>query len=225
MAEERAGALPPSLRQAVGRLKARVRLYLESPTVAVKLRAALLRPYRRLRFQSFGTGSIVHRPEWLAGAHRIAIGDDVAILGRCWLAAEPQSWRRPGPALSIGDRAAIGAFCMITAVESVVLEEDVSVASFSFITDVHHSVGAEQVVDRRRPGLRAINRNATLVAPIETTPVRIGRGTWIGKGATVLRGSDIGIFCAIGANSVVRGHIPDYSVAVGAPARVVGSTR
>jgi hypothetical protein len=31
--------------------------------------------------------------------------------------------------------------------------------------------------------------------------------------------------CMIGANSVVRGEIPDYSIAVGAPARVVGSTR
>ena len=28
--------------------------------------------------------------------------------------------------------------------------------------------------------------------------------------------------CIIGANSVVRGSIPDFSIAVGAPARVVG---
>jgi acetyltransferase-like isoleucine patch superfamily enzyme len=40
----------------------------------------------------------------------------------------------------------------------------------------------------------------------------------------VLRGADIGRRCIIGANSVVRGHIPDNSIAVGAPARVVGST-
>ena len=41
----------------------------------------------------------------------------------------------------------------------------------------------------------------------------------------MLRGADIGRCCIIGANSVVRGEIPDYSIAVGAPARVVGSTR
>ena len=34
----------------------------------------------------------------------------------------------------------------------------------------------------------------------------------------------IGERCIIGANSVVRGRIPDNSIAVGAPARVVGTT-
>ena len=191
----------------------------------MKLRAAVLRPYRRLRFQRFGRASIVHKPEWLAGAHRIAIGDDVVIFGRCWLAAEGPSWRRPQPALTIGDRVAIGAFCVITAAESVVLEQDVSVASHSFITDVHHTLGGDHVERPRWRRALGIYSNATMSAPIEAAPVRIGRGTWIGKGATVLHGSDIGVRCIIGANSVVRGHIPDYSIAAGAPARVIGSTR
>lgn len=217
--------LPPPLRNAAPRLKKKVQLYLGSPVVAIKLRAGLLRPYRRLRFQSFGAASFIHRPEWLAGVHRIAIGDDVAILGRCWLAAERRSWSQPGPALSIGDRAAIGPFCTITAAESVVLEEDVSIAAHSFITDVDHSLGAEHAPRSPRPRLKAINANATLIAPIRTAPIRIGRGTWIGNQVTVLHGSEIGTRCIIGANSVVRGQIPDYSVAVGAPARVVGSTR
>lgn len=61
--------------------------------------------------------------------------------------------------------------------------------------------------------------------PLVTAPVRIGRGTWVGERTAILRGAQIGRSCAIGANSVVRGEIPDFSVAVGAPARVVGSTR
>ncbi len=60
--------------------------------------------------------------------------------------------------------------------------------------------------------------------PSVSEPVSIGQGTWIGERATVLKGSSIGRHCAIGANSVVRGHIPDFSVAVGSPARVVGTT-
>ena len=60
--------------------------------------------------------------------------------------------------------------------------------------------------------------------PLATSPVRIGRGTWIGERVAILRGSDIGERCIIGANSVVRGRIPDHSIAVGAPARVVGTT-
>jgi acetyltransferase-like isoleucine patch superfamily enzyme len=38
----------------------------------------------------------------------------------------------------------------------------------------------------------------------------------------VLKGSNIGRCCIVGANSVVRGEIPDFSIAVGSPARVVG---
>lgn len=225
MAGKLARVLPPRLRQPARRLKRDARLYLGSPSTGIKLRALLLRPYRRLRFQRFGAGSIVHKPEWLAGAHRIAIGDGVAIFGRCWLAAEGPAWRRPKPALSIGDHVAVGPFCTITAAESVVLEEDVSVAANAFITDVHHALGPEQTAETRRAGRAGVNANATMNAPIETAPVRIGRGTWIGTGVAILHGADIGARCIIGANSVVRGQIPDHSVAVGAPARVVGSTR
>ena len=53
--------------------------------------------------------------------------------------------------------------------------------------------------------------------------VRVGRGTWIGERCAVLKGAQIGECCVIGANSVVKGEIPPYSVAVGAPARVVGA--
>lgn len=217
--------LPPPLRGPARRLKDDLRLYLESPTVAIKLRAAVMRPYRRLRFQRFGRASIVHKPEWLSGSHRIAIGDEVAILGRCWLAAERPSWERPGPALSIGDRTAIAPFCVIAAAESVVLEEDIAIASHAYITDVDHEYGDREVVEPRRPSLTRLNLNRTVTGPIAPKPVRIGRGTWIGKGATVLGGSDVGAHSVIGAHSVVRGRIPDHSIAVGAPARVVGSTR
>ncbi len=55
-----------------------------------------------------------------------------------------------------------------------------------------------------------------------TAPITIGRGTWLAERVAVLRGSVIGRCCIVGANSVVRGELPDYSIAAGAPARVVG---
>ncbi len=51
--------------------------------------------------------------------------------------------------------------------------------------------------------------------------VRIGAGSWLGTGVIVLPGSDIGAHVAVAAGSVVRGPVPDRSVAAGAPARVV----
>ena len=52
-------------------------------------------------------------------------------------------------------------------------------------------------------------------------PVRIGNGSWLGYGTVVLPGADIGEHVVIGANSVVTGTIPSFSVAVGSPAKVV----
>lgn len=50
--------------------------------------------------------------------------------------------------------------------------------------------------------------------------VRIGEGSWLGENVCVI-GANIGKHCTIGANSVVTHDIPDYSVAVGAPAKVI----
>lgn len=48
----------------------------------------------------------------------------------------------------------------------------------------------------------------------------IGEGSWIGENVCVC-GANIGKHCVIGANSVVTKDIPDYSVAVGCPARII----
>ena len=52
-------------------------------------------------------------------------------------------------------------------------------------------------------------------------PVTIGEDCWIGGGAIICPGVTIGNRCVIGAGSVVTKDIPDDSVAVGNPARVV----
>ncbi len=52
-------------------------------------------------------------------------------------------------------------------------------------------------------------------------PVRIGHHVWLGAGVTVCPGVTIGNNCVIGAGSVVTRDIPDNSIAVGVPARVI----
>lgn len=49
----------------------------------------------------------------------------------------------------------------------------------------------------------------------------IGEGCFIGYGAAIQAGSVLGRHCIVGTNSVVRGVFPDYSVIVGAPAKIV----
>jgi acetyltransferase-like isoleucine patch superfamily enzyme len=54
-------------------------------------------------------------------------------------------------------------------------------------------------------------------------PTRIGDNCWLGANVVVTSGVTIGERSVIGANSVVTHDIPPWSVAVGAPARVVRS--
>lgn len=174
----------------------------------VELRGRLLHPYWRLCLHSFGRGSVLHRPAWIRGAHQIAVGRDCVIL-RPQLAVAERAWERPEPALRIGDRVMMRPFASIQVSESVIIEDDVSIASFAMVSD--GAAMLAQAADRVEPG------------PPE--PIRIGRGTGIAERVAVLPGSNIGSHCFISANSVVQGEIPDCAIAVGVPARAVGSTR
>jgi acetyltransferase-like isoleucine patch superfamily enzyme len=199
----------PIHRRLGGRLL-RAQRRLTDPRSLMRLSARMPHPYWEFRFHRFGPDSHVKRPIWLAGAHKIAIGNRCVIFPG-FLSVEPQAWDKPGPALVIGDGAAMRHFCTISAAESVVIEEDVSMAPYVQIFD-------------GRPGMDGPHDQPEL-NPLVTEPVRIGRGAGLGERVAVLPGSNIGRHAMVGANSVVDGDIPDYALAVGVPARVVGRTR
>lgn len=54
--------------------------------------------------------------------------------------------------------------------------------------------------------------------------VVIGRNSFIGAGAILLPGTSVGCNCIIGAGTVVKGKIDDYSIVVGNQCRIIGST-
>ena len=80
-----------------------------------------------------------------------------------------------------------------------------------------HSTAKRCVADKKYNKDGTINRNI-----IERKPVKIGDCTFIGANSTVLMGVTIGKHCIIGAGSVVTKNIPDFSVATGVPAKIVG---
>jgi acetyltransferase-like isoleucine patch superfamily enzyme len=171
-------------------------------------RARLLRPYNQRRFGTFGEAAIVHKPTWVYNAHLMALGSHVLILGGASLSVEGTP-DRGGPVLSIGDRVGIRPAVTISATERVTIDDDVIIGSFSSIVDSDHTF------DLGRPNV--------MHNPSRTAPIHIGRGTWLAERVAVLKGVTIGRCCMVGANSVVRDDLPDYSIAVGAPARVVGT--
>lgn len=54
-------------------------------------------------------------------------------------------------------------------------------------------------------------------------PIGVGNNVWIGGNVTVLPGITIGNNVTIGAGSVVTRDIPDNTLAVGNPCRVIKS--
>lgn len=51
--------------------------------------------------------------------------------------------------------------------------------------------------------------------------VKVGEGTHIGAGATVIPQINIGKWCVIGAGAVITQNLPDYSLVVGVPGKVI----
>jgi acetyltransferase-like isoleucine patch superfamily enzyme len=188
----------------------RAEFYRQEPAHRALLRGRLMRPYRVRQFAAFGANSLVHRPAWLYGTHKIAIGDNVMILNGAWLSAERDTWEDPGPAIVIGDHSGFRAWTTISASCRIEIGSHVVFGAGCSIVDSTHTWRND--------------RPSVMENPLDARPIRIGDESWLGDKVTVLRGAEIGRRCAIGAHSVVRDSIPAGSVAVGAPARVVGRT-
>ena len=160
----------------------------------------------RMRFQSIGSTSFINRPLKIDGYQNIIIGENVIINYKTWLAALPLT----GSAtciLDIGDGCCIGNFNHIYATRKIIIGKKVLTADKVYISDNLH--GYENI------GL------AVMEQPIrQINDVNIGDGTWLGENVCVL-GASIGKNCVIGANAVVTKDIPDYSIAVGNPAKII----
>jgi acetyltransferase-like isoleucine patch superfamily enzyme len=161
----------------------------------------------RSAFRELGRRSIIMLPVRLRGAKRISIGERVFIGANSWLYALGSGVDEDDPMITIGDGTEIAGFCTITAAQRVIIEDNVLIARYVYISDHSHAHRS-----RSKPILLQGITNARAV--------RIGAGAWLGQSVVICPGVTIGRGAVIGANSVVRADVPDYSVAGGVPARV-----
>jgi acetyltransferase-like isoleucine patch superfamily enzyme len=115
--------------------------------------------------------------------------------------------------LFIGQNCEFGDMTHIVAYERVEIGNNVLIASKCFISDTSH--GNYKGESQSNPDLPPNKRE------LVTKPTKIGNNVWIGENAVILAGAEIGDGCVIGANSVVTKQIPQNSIAVGSPAKVV----
>src|SRR5262245_43927137 len=144
-------------------------------------------------------------------APAIVIGDDVKIGRDCTITTGEKRRIEIGAGCSfhsgcyVGGDVKIGAHCVFSA--------NIFMSSSDHLFDVKpHLLIREQ--DALWEDLLA--RGTQVVQPIS-----IGEDCWLGWGVVVRKGVRIGRGAVIGANSVVTKDVPPYSIAAGAPAKVV----
>jgi acetyltransferase-like isoleucine patch superfamily enzyme len=107
----------------------------------------------------------------------------------------------------IGDKTVLGQECTISAYKHVRIGEQCVIADRAMFIDFDHGiVEVEQTI--REQG-------------IYKRDVDVGSNVWIGYGACVLRGVQVGDNTVIGTNSVVTADVPANAVVGGVPAKVL----
>lgn len=169
--------------------------------------------YFKLRtFFTFKEARLIRFPFRMRGKRHIEIGKGFTTGFNCRIDAFNHK-NISGKLITIGNNVEINDDVHIAAVEKVEIGDNVLIASKVYISDHDHGnyKGQYQDTPLSAPGSREIY----------TKPIVIEKNVWIGEFVCVLKGVTIGEGSIIGAMSVVSRPIPPYSIAVGAPAKVI----
>ncbi|WP_129674403.1 DapH/DapD/GlmU-related protein [Candidatus Chloroploca sp. Khr17] len=168
----------------------------------------------RIRFASdvrLGKGVYLDHGVYLhACPGGITIGDESLVMKNAIL--HVYNFRDlPHSHITIGARSLIGESCILRGQGGIHIGDDVYLGTLVQVLAVNHVIN-----DTTRP----ISHQG-----ITAQGITIETGAWIGSGAIVLDGVRVGRNSVVGAGAVVTKDVPDYSVAVGNPARVVRDLR
>jgi acetyltransferase-like isoleucine patch superfamily enzyme len=146
------------------------------------------------RHSSVGTMSYV-------SCERIEIGEDARIREQVYVGG-PQL---PESAFILGSRTIVLQMAFINPTKPVVIGDDTG-------------IGGHCLIFTHGAWLNALDGY-----PVTYEPVTLGKSVWLPWRVFIMPGSTIGDGSVIGANSLVSGNIPPYSLAVGSPAKVIRS--
>ena len=161
------------------------------------------------QFKNCGKNTRFERIGWLVGAENISIGNQCFFTEGFYLTA----WTKNGQMgeIKIGNHCDFGAFNHITAINKIVIGDNLLTGKWVTITDNSHgdtTYEMMQIHPSKRPN-------------ISKGPVVIGKNVWIGEKATILPGVTIGDGAVIAAGAVVSKNVPAYSVVAGIPAHII----
>ena len=155
-----------------------------------------------------GNMSIIYPPIIMSGLKYINIGKRVLILSNARIEVIDSYGNDTfNPQFKIGDYSQIHQNCHITCAGNMTIGDNVVITANVTITDIVHPYTDIEV---------PINQQK-----LKVKNVSIGDQTYIYNNAVIMPGVKIGKHCIIGTHSVVYEDIPDYSVVVGNPGRVI----
>lgn len=111
------------------------------------------------------------------------------------------------PKIVIGDNTMISFNFSILCAEEITIGNNCLIASNVFICDENHGINPES--------------GSYISQKLQSKPIHIGSNCWIGERVSILPGVSIGDNCIIGTGALVSKSIPDNSIAVGNPCKVI----
>lgn len=130
----------------------------------------------------------------------VTVGDNTVLYDNVYLWGKGE--------IKIGSHCAIGINTIIFSGQSVEIKDNVSIAANCYIIDSNHGIEPNSLIREQKLVVKG--------------PIVIEEDVWIGAGANILSGVHIGRGAVIGASALVNKDIPDYAIAVGVPAKVIG---
>jgi len=164
------------------------------------------------KFKFIGSDINIAYPFRISGYSYISIGNEFRALEHLRLEAIAYYAEEAfNPIISIGNNVSVESNCHIGAIDKIIIEDGVMIASNVYISDhFHGSITKDELV--MPPAARKLSSKG---------PIIIKKNVWIGDSVCILSGVIVGENAIIGANSVVTKDIPANSVVAGVPARVI----
>lgn len=157
------------------------------------------------KFANFGKSKL-YINTLISNPAQISIKDNTVIRKGSWLLAI-KSENSDSIKIDIGSNVYFGHNLHLTAINKVIIEDDVLIADKVFISDNNHDyINIDLPIKHQQIILKG--------------KVKISSGAWLGENVCVI-GCNIGKNAIVAANSVVLKDVPDYSIVGGNPARMI----